>query len=92
MTSFACHQNIAYRFLPPAKISAAIDISVTADNCIFTRLFFLFRGVSEDDMGLFSNAGEKEANQYNWREIVGWSELSKDPNYFRILEMSFLEL
>lgn len=92
MTSFACHQNIAYRFLSPAKISAAIDISVTADNCIFTRIFFLFRGVSEDDMGIFSSAGEKEANQFNWREVVGWSELSKDPHYFRILEMSFLEL
>jgi len=92
MAAFASHQNIAYRFLPPAKISAAIDISVTADNCIFTRLFFLFRGVSEDDMGLFATSGEKEANSYNWREIVGWSEFSKDASYFRVLEMSTLEL
>jgi len=92
MAAFSSHRNIAYRFLSPAKISAAIDISVTADNCIFTRLFFLFRGVPDEEMHMFATAGEKEANHYNWRDVVGWSEFSKDPSYFRILEMSSLEL
>jgi hypothetical protein len=92
MSSFASHKNIAYRFLGPAKIAAAIDISVTVDECKFTRLFLIFRGVSEDDLGLFAGAGEKEANQYNWREVVGWSEHSKDTTQFRVLEVSVLEL
>ncbi|KAI0065379.1 hypothetical protein BV25DRAFT_1821776 [Artomyces pyxidatus] len=89
---FAQHKNIAYRFLSPAKIAAAIDMSVTADPCVFTRLFLIFRGVTEDDMGIFAGAGEKEANSANWREVVGWSENSKDPSMFRVLETTVLEV
>ncbi|KAI0054132.1 hypothetical protein FA95DRAFT_1551939 [Auriscalpium vulgare] len=89
---FAQHKNIAYRFLSPAKIAAAIDMSVTADPCVFTRLFLIFRGVTEDDMGIFAGAGEKEANSANWREVVGWSENSKDPTMFRVLETTVLEV
>jgi len=65
---------------------------VAADPCVFTRLFLIFRGVSEDDMGIFSGAGEKEANAQNWREVVGWTENSKDPTLFRVLETSVLEI
>ena len=43
-------------------------------------------------MGTFAGAGEKEANVVNWREVVGWSELSKDPTQFRVLETSVLEV
>ncbi|OCH94944.1 hypothetical protein OBBRIDRAFT_746359 [Obba rivulosa] len=92
MSAFAAHRNIAYRFMSPAKIAAAIDISVTAENCVFTRLFLMFRGISDDDLGLFAGAGEKEANAVNWREVVGWSELSKDATQFRVLETSILEV
>lgn len=92
MSAFSAYSNVAYRFLSPAKISSAIDISVTADQCVFTRLFFLFRGVSEDEMGNFITSGEKEANQYNWRDVVGWSEFSKDSSHFRVLEISAMEL
>lgn len=43
-------------------------------------------------MGTFAGAGEKEANAMNWREVVGWTELSKDNTAFRILETSVLEV
>ncbi|EPS98569.1 hypothetical protein FOMPIDRAFT_1165241 [Fomitopsis schrenkii] len=92
MNAFSQHRNIAYRFLSPAKIAAAVDISVTAENCIFTRLFLMFRGVSDDDMPLFSGAGEKEANAANWRTQVSWTEHSKDQELFRVLEISVLEV
>jgi hypothetical protein len=92
MAAFSAHKNIAYRFLSPNKIAAAIDISVTADPCVFTRLFLIFRGLSDDDVGVFAGAGEKEANQVNWRDIVGWSENSKDTTLFRVLETSVLEV
>lgn len=92
MSAFSAHKNIAYRFLSPSKIAAAIDISVTTDPCMFTRLFLIFRGLSDDDVGTFAGAGEKEANQVNWREIVGWSENSKDMTLFRVLETSILEV
>lgn len=92
LSSFAQHKNIAYRFLSPTKVASAIDISVSADPCIFTRLFLIFRGLTDDEIGIFSSAGEKEANGVNWREIVGWSEDSKDPALFRVLETSVLEV
>lgn len=92
MSSFSAHKNIAYRFLSPSKIAAAIDISVTTDPCQFTRIFLIFRGLSDDDVGVFAGAGEKEANQVNWRDIVGWSEASKDAEQFRVLETSVLEV
>ncbi|KAF8892548.1 hypothetical protein BD779DRAFT_1436910 [Infundibulicybe gibba] len=92
MSAFATHKNIAYRFLAPSKIAAAIDISVTHDPCLFTRLFLIFRGLSDDDVGIFAGAGEKEANAHNWRAVVGWSEDSKDPSLFRLLEVSVLEV
>ncbi|KIM87142.1 hypothetical protein PILCRDRAFT_815600 [Piloderma croceum F 1598] len=91
MSAFSAHKNIAYRFLTPGKIAAAIDISLTTD-CVFTRLFLIFRGLSDDDVGVFAGAGEKEANQANWRDIVGWSENSKDTTLFRLLETSVLEV
>ncbi|KAJ7632671.1 hypothetical protein FB45DRAFT_913120 [Roridomyces roridus] len=92
ISAFSAHKNIAYRFLSPSRIAAAIDISVTHDPCIFTRLFLIFRGLSDDDVGIFAGAGEKEANAVNWREVVGWSEDSKDPTMFRLLETSVLEV
>lgn len=67
-------------------------MSITAETCVFTRLFLIFRGLTEDEMGTFAGAGEKEANAMNWREVVGWTELSKDNTAFRILETSVLEV
>lgn len=92
LSAFSAHKNIAYRFLSPGKIAAAVDISVTADPCVFTRLFLIFRGVTDEDLALFDGAGEKEANSANWREVVGWSEDAKDPTMFRVLETSILEV
>ncbi|KIY72170.1 hypothetical protein CYLTODRAFT_344506 [Cylindrobasidium torrendii FP15055 ss-10] len=92
LQSFAQHKNIAYRFLAPAKIAAAIDITVTTEPCIFLRLFLIFRGMSDDDVGIFAGAGEKEANAVNWREVVNWTEESKDNTMFRVLETSVLEI
>ena len=92
MSAFSAHRNIAYRFMAPHKIASAIDISVTVENCVFTRLFLMFRGVTDDELNMFAGAGEKEANQVNWRERIGWSELSKDPTQFRVLETSVLEV
>ncbi|KAG6851011.1 hypothetical protein H0H93_004498 [Arthromyces matolae] len=92
MGAFAQHKNIAYRFLSQGKIASAIDIAVTTDPCVFTRLFLIFRGLTDDEVGAFAGATEKEANSVNWREIVDWQEDSKDPTLFRILETSVLEV
>ncbi|KAJ3869986.1 MAG: hypothetical protein NXY57DRAFT_593315 [Lentinula lateritia] len=92
IAAFAAHKNIAYRFMSPSKIAAAVDITVTSEPCVFTRLFLIFRGLNDDEVGIFAGAGEKEANTVNWREVVTWSEDSKDPTMFRVLETSVLEV
>lgn len=91
MPAFSAHKNIAYRFMAPGRLARAIDISVTHDACVWTRIFLLFRGLTDDDMVDFVSSGEKEALQMNWREIIGWQEQSKDPSQFRVLEVSVLE-
>ncbi|KAH8116935.1 hypothetical protein DFH11DRAFT_1687756 [Phellopilus nigrolimitatus] len=91
MSALSAHKNIAYRFMSPGRLARAIDISVTHDPCVWTRIFLMFRGVGDDDMVDFVSAGEKEALSHNWREVVGWSEASKDPAQFRVLEVSVLE-
>ncbi|KAF9535304.1 hypothetical protein CPB83DRAFT_888034 [Crepidotus variabilis] len=92
MHAFSSHKNIAYRFMSPTRIASAIDITVTSDPCTFTRLFLIFRGLTDEEATVFEGAGEKEANAYNWRAVVGWSEHSKDPMMFRVLETSVLEV
>jgi hypothetical protein len=92
IASWSTHKNIAYRFLTPAKIAAAIDITVQVNPCTFTRLFLIWRGINDDDLGDFTTAGEKEANVFNWREVIGWSEHMKDPDLFRILELSIMDI
>ena len=80
--AFSVHKNIAYRFLSPSKIAAAIDIMVTLEPCVFTWIFLIFWGLNDDEVGIFAAAGEKEANAHNWQEVVGWSELAKDNEQF----------
>ena len=92
MNSFSSYRNIAYRFLSPTKVAAAVDIEVGTEPCTFTRLFLIFRGLTDDEMTVFEGAGIKEANAYNWREVVGWSEHSKDPEMLRVLETLVLEV
>ena len=77
--------------MSPGRLARAIDISVTHDPCVWTRIFLMFRGIPDEEMGEWEAAGEKEALQQNWREVIGWTEASKDPQHFRVLEVSVLE-
>jgi len=90
MGTFSAHKNIAYRFMPPGRLGRAIDLNVTADPCVYTRIFLMIRGVSDEDMPAFE-AGPKEAMNHNWREIIGYSDAAKDPEQFRIMEVSVLD-
>ncbi|KAL5489891.1 hypothetical protein ACEPAI_4723 [Sanghuangporus weigelae] len=91
LSSFSSHKNVAYRFMSPGRLARAIDISVTHDPCVWTRIFLMYRGIPDEEMGEWEAAGEKEALQQNWREVIGWTDASKDPQQFRVLEVSALE-
>ncbi|KZV86550.1 hypothetical protein EXIGLDRAFT_653127 [Exidia glandulosa HHB12029] len=96
ITSNLCHwnahRNIAYRFMSPNRLRAAIDVAVTTESCAFMRLFLMYRGVADEEMPAFAGAGEKEAMAHNWKDIVEWSERMKDSKEFRVLETAILEI
>lgn len=52
----------------------------------------MFRGLTDDAVQDFSGAGLVEANNTDWRVAIGWTEGSRDPTLFRVLEVSVLEL
>jgi hypothetical protein len=89
--SFAHHKNIAYRFMQPNRLAAAIDLQVTTDPCVFTRIFLMWRGVSDEEMISFVGSGEKEAVEKNWKAYINFQEGSRDTQKFRVLETSIME-
>ena len=93
MSTFTQHKHIAYRFMSPGRLARGIDISITVDTCVWTRIFLLWRGVPDEPAALdeWAEAGLKEAEHNEWRETVGWSEAMKDKEQFRVLEISVLE-
>ncbi len=91
VTNLANHKNIAYRFMQPNRLSAAIELSVTTDPCVFTRIFLMWRGVSDEEMVKFADAGEKEADAKGWKSVIGFSPGSQDTQKFRVIETSIME-
>ncbi|GJJ12105.1 hypothetical protein Clacol_006346 [Clathrus columnatus] len=92
ISNFQAYKNIAYRFMSPSRLAAAIDLSVTCSPCVWTRIFLLYRGVSDDELGAFVGAGDKDVPPDHWRKIIGWTELSKQKDQFRVMETSVLEI
>ncbi|QRV81715.1 ubiquitin family protein [Ceratobasidium sp. AG-Ba] len=87
------HQYIALRFLPQPDYEAAARLNITPMPDITTRVFMLFRGVEEADLGLWAEAQEKAAQDVSfWREVVG-VDLAKARNtgLFRVLEWGGME-
>lgn len=78
--------------MSPSRLSAAINVSLKADQYVFTRIFLMFRGISDDERDDFAVAGEKEAWNQNWRQVIEWQEASRDNKQFRVLEVSVLEV
>lgn len=92
IVNFLQHPNIAYRFMSPARLTAAMDLSVSIeDDVAWTRLFLLFKGVSDDELEHYVGAGEKEASQFNWKDIVGWDERCKRSDIVRVFETGIMD-
>lgn len=89
--SFGNHRNIAYRFMPPERLDAAIKLSVTTEPVAFTRIFLMWRGVTDDEMPLWGAATEKQALEKNWKGMLNIEEESPDSTKFRLLETGVME-
>lgn len=77
--------------MSPARLTAAIDLAVSLENVAWTRLFLLFKGVSDEEMDSYAGSGEKEAAQFNWKDTVGWTEHCRDQGMVRIFETGIMD-
>lgn len=77
--------------MSPARLSAAIDLAASMENVAWTRVFLLFKGVSDEEMNSFAGSGEKEAAQFNWQDTIGWSDQCRDTTKVRIFEVSVMD-
>ncbi|QRV96149.1 ubiquitin family protein [Ceratobasidium sp. AG-Ba] len=87
------HQYIALRFLPQPDYEAAARLNITPIPDVTTRVFMLFRGVEEADLGLWAEAQDRVDQDVSfWREVVG-VDLAKAQNteLFRVLEWGGME-
>jgi len=89
---FFQYKNIAYRFMTPERLNQAIELKVTCSPCIWTRIFLLYRGISDEELALFSGAGEKDVHEGHWKNLLKIQEQSTNKEFFRILETSILEI
>ena len=82
--SFSLYRNIAYRFMPPKSINRAIELYCThhtPSSVVWTRLFFMWRGITDDELAEFvrDGKGEKEAREKDWKSVVDWKEEEAQP-------------
>ncbi|KAG8747576.1 hypothetical protein FRC11_012296, partial [Ceratobasidium sp. 423] len=80
------HTHIALRFLPQDQYEASAPFQITPAPEITTRVFMLFMGVRESDLGAWVPAQE-------WSRIVGVDRAkAKDASLFRVLEWGGMEI
>jgi hypothetical protein len=76
--------------MQPNRLSAAIDLQVMVDPCVFRRIFLMWRGVTDEEMPIFVGAGEKEAAKKNWKAAIGLQE-GPDMQSLRVIDTSIME-
>ncbi|KAI0310074.1 hypothetical protein OF83DRAFT_917441 [Amylostereum chailletii] len=91
---FLGHKHVALRFVPQDSYEAAAPMKVTPAPAVITRVFMLFRGVSEDEIPVWAEAKDRsELSVEHWREVVGVdSGRAEDGDLFRVLEWGGMEV
>ncbi|KAG8721305.1 hypothetical protein FRC11_002943, partial [Ceratobasidium sp. 423] len=84
------HTHIALRFLPQNQYEASAPLQITPAPEITTRVFMLFMGVRESDLGAWVPA---RVPAQEWSRIVGVDRAkAKDASLFRVLEWGGMEI
>lgn len=97
LSAIGHHKNIAYRFMPPERLRAAIAVSVSAEPVAFRRIFLMWRGVSDEELPSFEAVGanEKGGEDKDWASMLGidLNEATAGPGdqMLRILETGIME-
>ncbi|KAL1720259.1 hypothetical protein EV715DRAFT_272119 [Schizophyllum commune] len=88
------HTHVALRFLDQVAYAHAAPLDVSPEPDVVTRIFMLFRGVNEVELGEWEGAQAKAAEPAEmWREVVGVDlEETLDENLFRVIEWGGMEV
>ena len=88
------HTHVALRFLDQVAYAHAAPLDVSPKADVVTRIFMLFRGVKEAELGEWEGAQAKAAEPAEmWREIVGVNlGETLNESLFRVIEWGGMEV
>ena len=88
------HTHVALRFLDQVAYAHAASLDVSPEPDVVTRIFMLFRGVKELELGEWEGAQAKAAEPAEmWRDVVGMNlEETLDESLFRVIEWGGMEV
>ena len=88
------HKTVALRFLPQAAYENAARLDVSPSPDVVTRIFMLFQGVDNDDLGLWSASQVKGSEDVAfWVNVVGVDvDRTLDKQLFRVIEWGGMEV
>ncbi|KAJ7182242.1 hypothetical protein C8R43DRAFT_1092987 [Mycena crocata] len=92
LPSFLKHTHIALRFVPQAAYEAVARLDITPAPDVVTRVFMVFKGVAEENLGeWYSSLSTEDPKQ--WKEVVDVDvERALDATLFRVLEWGGMEV
>jgi hypothetical protein len=94
LPSFLKHTHVAIRFVPQTLYSRAAQLEIIPQPDVVTRIFMLFKGVSEGRLVEWPNAINRCTQDVKfWTQIVGVDvEKAEDEKLFRVLEWGGMEV
>ncbi|KAI9632755.1 uncharacterized protein MKK02DRAFT_41065 [Dioszegia hungarica] len=93
LPSLMRHKNIAYRLLSPAQLEPSISLRIIPPPEVLVRIFVLFRGVPDAEVGEWHDRGLLHAEAgLDWKDAIGWDVNVGDESKFRVIEYAFMEV
>ncbi|VDB95548.1 unnamed protein product [Peniophora sp. CBMAI 1063] len=94
LPSILKHERVALRFVPQAEYEQAARLTVIPSPDVVTRVFMVFRGVSEREMTEWEPAVERAGEDVAfWKDVVGIdASAAQDASLFRVLEWGGMEV
>lgn len=95
LPSFLSHKYVALRFVPQSDYESAAPLDIIPQPDVVTRVFMLFKGVSENYLDSdWSKAVARAGDDVGWwRDVVGVNiEQARDSQLFRVLEWGGMEV
>ncbi|KAF6747244.1 hypothetical protein DFP72DRAFT_920337 [Ephemerocybe angulata] len=82
LPSLLKHKHIALRFLPQSAYERAAPLTVEpTPSDVVARIFMLFKGIEETELGMWSDACERSAV-----DVSRWAGRMNDAGLFRVIE------